>query len=126
VLSVVVATALFSLLLRRLGSVWIIFKIASVFALPVGVLFLPLVVALRNRGKWRSVLILLGGSLIGSLPLAIWALILLLSGSAHNAIWHNEPLTGLGLGPIMVFSALIGFIASCLYLLALKMYDGRA
>ena len=129
--SLLVAVTLFSLLFclffgrggfRRIGPVFLVFRVAMMFALPVWCLYLPLVIALKDAEGRRIWTILVSGILIGPASLALWGLILLLRGGDPHMIWYGDPLlcTLGGIEAGMVFALIVGFLTTSSYVLALK------
>jgi hypothetical protein len=92
--SLLVAVLLFSLLCSLIfsgaGSIFPIFRITMTFALPVGCLYLPLLIALRNTEEQRIPIILLGGILIGPASMALWCVVLQWRGGDTHTIWHGS------------------------------------
>ena len=115
--SVLVAVTLFSLYFFRSGSVPFIFAVTSIFAFPVGFLYLPVVLALKDADRERLWILLLTGIAIGPAALALWGLFLELRG--ENA-WQGDGL-GLGILPCMLCAIIVGSLCSVLYVLALKL-----
>jgi integrase len=83
--SLLVAGLLFSVLFSLIfsgagfggaGSIFLIFRVTMTFALPVGCLYLPVLIALRNTEEQRMPIILLGGILIGPASMALCGLVL--------------------------------------------------
>ncbi len=117
------AVGLFSVLFIRFfspgGEVMFIFRITMMFAFPVWLLCLPLIVKLRDAEDNRIWIILASGILIGPLALTIWCLILQLFGGDAHAIWHADDLAP-GTGICMIFASVVGFLTTLLYGIALK------
>ena len=87
--SLLVAVLLFCLLASLIfggaDSIIPIFRVTMTFALPVGCLYLPFVIVLK-KAEHRS-LILLSGTLIGPVCIALWGLFLQLRGDDTRTIW---------------------------------------
>jgi hypothetical protein len=117
------AVGLFSVLFIRFfspgGEVMFIFRITMMFAFPVWLLCLPIIVKLRNAEDNRIWIILLSGILIGPLALTIWYLILQLFGGDAHAIWHGDDLAPSTVA-CMIFASVVGFLTTLLYGIALK------
>jgi hypothetical protein len=122
--SLLVAGLLFSVLFSRIlggaGSIFLIFRVTMTFALPVGCLYLPVLIALRNREEQRMPIILLGGILIGPASMALWGLVLEWSGGDTHTIWHGDPLTGMGGFVAILFALIVGCLTTFFYYWGLK------
>jgi hypothetical protein len=127
--SLLVAVFLFSQLFRLIfdgaGSIFPIFRVAMTFALPVGCLYLPFLLALRNTEEQRMRIILLGGILIGPVSMAFWCLVLQWRGGDTHAIWHGDPLTGVGGFVAVLFALIVGSLTTFFYILGLKVTHRR-
>ena len=135
------ADALFSLLLALWltmgGSAHIslavtVFRVALKIALPVWCVWLPFVIAAKNREgrdtEGRKIwIILLSGILVGPASIAVWSLIRLLRGANPQMVWHGDPLLGeLGGGiACMIFALIVGSFTSLFYVAALKALHRR-
>lgn len=118
--AVLLFSKLFSLIFGGAGSIFPIFRITMTFALPVGCLYLPFLIALRATEEQRTRIIILGGILIGPLSMALWSLVLQWGGGDMHTIWHGDPLTGVGGFVAMFFALIVGSLATSFYIFALK------
>src|SRR5262249_54255587 len=130
-LAVTLFTLLFSLLFTgagffRAGTLLLIFRVTVVFARPVWCLWVPLVIALKDAEERRIWTIFLSGIVIGPASLALWGLILQLRGGDPHRIWQGDPLIGLGGIAAMIFSAIVGFLTTSFYVIALKILHRRS
>lgn len=103
-------------------------RVTMIFALPVWCLYLPIVIAFKDAERRRIWTILLTGTLIGPVSLALWCFILQLRGVDPNLIWHGDPLLGwLGGGiATMIFALIVGFLTTSFYVIALKIVQRRS
>jgi len=118
-----VFSLLFSLLpsvFFSVGSVFLIFGVTLMFALPVWCVSVPFVIALKDAEEGRIRTILFRGILIGPAALALWCLILRLGGADPRIIWQGDPLAGVGGGLGMIFALIVGLLATSFYVIALK------
>jgi hypothetical protein len=95
------------------------------FAIPVWCLYLPFVIALKDAEGRRRWIILLSGILMGPTSLALWGLTLQLRGADPHNIWQGDPLIGLGGIAAMIFAAIVGFLTTSFYLIALRVLRRR-
>jgi hypothetical protein len=116
---VLIAAALFSALFIRVGSVWFIFKVTLVFALPVGFLYLPFVLAFKDAEERRIWPILLSGILIGPASMFLWGLVLELRGEDAHLVWQGDGL-GTGVFQEMIYATVVGLFTTVLYVVWLK------
>ena len=107
------------------GAVPLVFCIAIMVAIPVWCLYLPFVIALRDAEGWRIWIILLSGILIGPTSLALWGLTLQLRGGDTHDIWQGDPLIGLGGIAAIISAAIVGFLTTWFYLIALRVLRRR-
>ncbi|HSU61950.1 MAG TPA: hypothetical protein VLI55_21750 [Bryobacteraceae bacterium] len=112
----------------RVGAVFAILRVTMTFAFPVWCLYLPFVLALRDAEGSRIWTILVSGILIGPAALALLGLILQLRGGNPHLIWHGDPLLGVlgGIAVMMFFAAIIGFLTTSFYVIALKLFYRRS
>jgi hypothetical protein len=133
----VVSVALFTLLFGRLintgelfraGPLLFIFRFTMMFALPIWCLYLPFVIVFKDAVGRRLWAIQLSGSLIGPASFAIWGLILQLRGADPHEIWYGDPLLGVlgGVAAAMVYALIVGFLTTCLYVIALRVLFARS
>ena len=132
-LSVTLFTLLFGLFLRSQGlfraePLLFILRFTMIFALPVWCLCLPFVVALKDAEERRIWTILFSGILIGPVSLALWGLILWLRGGDPHKIWLGDPLFGVlgGIAAAMIYALIVGFSATSLYVIALRVLHRRS
>ena len=132
-LSVTLFTLLFGRFINRFepfraGLLLFIFRVTMMFALPVWCLYLPFMLALKDAAERRIWTILLIGSLIGPASLALWGLILQLRGGNPDKIWYGDPLLGVlgGVAAAMVYALIVGFLTTCLYVIALRVFFSRS
>jgi hypothetical protein len=126
--SLILAVSLFCVLFGLLPSVggnsWvltaIVFRATMTFAFPVWCLCLPFVIAFKDAEKRRLWILLMGGTLIGPASMALWCLILQLRGGDPHEIWHGDPLAGIGGIEWMIFSLIVGFLTTSIYLVSLR------
>ena len=117
--AVLLFSLLFSLIFGGAGSIFPIFRITMTFALPVGCLYLPVLIGLGNSEEQR-IPILLGGILIGPVSMALWGLVLQWRGGDTHTIWHGDPLTGVGGFAVMLFALIVGSLTTFFYIFGLK------
>jgi hypothetical protein len=111
-------SVLFSLLSGGAGSIlsiFLIFRVSLTFAFPVGCLYLPVLLAFRNREEKRMPIILLGGILIGPASMALWGLVLEWRGLDPHMIWYGDPLTGIGGFAVILFALIVGSLTTFFY-----------
>lgn len=122
--SLVVAVLLFSLLLSLgmggAGAIFPIFRVTMTFALPVACLYLPVLIGFRDTEERRMPIVLLGGVLIGPVAMALWCLVLQWRGGDMHAIWHGDPLIGMGGFVAMLFALVVGSLTTLFYVFGLK------
>lgn len=125
ILSVSLFGVFFELLLNPRSS-WagaaipFFFRITMTFAFPVWCLCLPFVIAFKDVQKRRLWILLLGGTLIGPVSLALWGLSLQLTGGDPHTIWYGDPLAGIGGIACMLFALIVGFLTTSIYLASLR------
>jgi hypothetical protein len=119
--SLLAAVLLFSLLFSLVlnGAIFPIFRVTLTFALPVGCLYLPVII-LRNTEEQRMPNILPGGILIGPASIFLWCLVLQWRGGNTHTIWHGDPLTGVGGFVAMLYALVVGSLTTLFYILGLK------
>ncbi len=113
------AVAVFSLILGPRGSVDVGLRIGLLFVLPICLLYLPLIIKLRDAEHRRIWIILTSGILIGPAVLFLWSLILILRGGSAHAIWQGDPLVPSS-AVLIGFAAIVGLIMTSVYALSLK------
>jgi hypothetical protein len=122
--SLLVAVLIFSLVLSLIfggaGLISQIFRVTMTFAFPVGCLYMPVLIFLRNTAEQRVPIILLGGIVIGPSSMALWGLALQWRGGDTHAIWHGDPLTGVGGFAALLFALIVGSLTTFFYIFALK------
>lgn len=114
--SVLFAVSLFSILFGA-PSFFLVFRITMIFALPVALLYLPVVISLRDAECRRVWTILGSGILIGPACLAIWGFILDARGMPPD--WQGSDI-GPSAGACLVFAVIVGFLATSFYVIALR------
>jgi hypothetical protein len=82
-------------------------------------LYLPFIVKLSDAEDNRIWIILVSGTLIGPLALAVWCLILQLRGGDAHDIWQGDPLAA-STGACMIFASVVGFFATAIHGISLK------
>lgn len=82
-------------------------------------MYLPFIVKLSDAEDNRIWIILVSGTLIGPLALAVWCLILQLRGGDAHDIWQGDPLAA-STGACMIFASVVGFLATAIYGISLK------
>ena len=90
--SVFISIGVFSVLFS-MGSIaefFFVYRITLIFALPVALLYLPVVVAIKDAQQGRFGALLASGILIGPVSLAVWGLILQLKGAATVSQWRGN------------------------------------
>lgn len=93
-----------------------VFPVTLLFASPVWLLSLPLVVALRDAEGWRGWVILITGVSLGPAFLLIWSLIAQPSGG--HLTWERE-------GFFLISALMISFLTTLFYVLTLKFTHRR-
>lgn len=114
-----------SLIFGGAGSAFPIFRVTMTFALPVGCLYLPFLIALRSEEERRMPIIILGGILIGPASIALWCLVLELRVGNTHTIWYGDPLTGVGGLVAMFFALIVGSLTTLFYVLGLRITHHR-
>ncbi|HEY0759926.1 MAG TPA: hypothetical protein VGD59_11770 [Acidisarcina sp.] len=122
--SIVIFSLLFSVYIDSAGSFFLLFGLTAKFAFPVGLLYLPFVVALADPTGRRFWIVLFSGSLIGPASLAVWGLVLQLRGADPGAIWEGNGID-IGLGVAIVCAAVVGSLTTVLYVTGLKIMLDR-
>jgi hypothetical protein len=125
--SLFLSVAVFCLLfpIGSLASFFFLFRITLTFALPVSLLYLPVVAALKDAQRWRLCVLLVSGILIGPACLGIWGLILQLRGTAVSSVWRGDGMAT-GLLNCMVFALIVGSLTTTLYETALEHISRRS
>jgi hypothetical protein len=118
-------SVLFSLLSGGAAPIFPIFQITMKFALPVGCLYLPVLIALSNEDEQRTPIIVLGGILIGPASMALWGFVLEWTRGNTHTIWHGDPLTGVGGLVAMLFAFIVGSLTTLFYVSGLKAIHRR-
>jgi hypothetical protein len=126
--SVLVAVSLFSLLIITVFPIGfqLGLLVATIVALPVLCLSLPMVLILQNTDGRRGRLILFTSTLIGPVSIVLWCLLLQIKGADPTSVWKGDPLTGIGGLWGTVFALVVGFVAGCCYVTGLKMVRRRS
>ena len=119
--SLLLSVSVFSLIYGP-SSFPFVFRITMMFALPVAFLYLPVVIALRDAEGGRIWTILRSGIVIGPACMAIWGVVLSLRGAP--SIWEGDGI-GPGLGSVLLFALIVGFLTTAVYVIALKVIYWR-
>lgn len=108
----------FSILFRGPGIVPnLLFVMTIIYAFPAWLLFLPIVIALKDAEGRRIWSILVAGFLIGPLSLLLlYMAIRLVYGGPQPAGSHNPP-TG---GEMLLFAVIVGSLTTSFYVIGLK------
>ena len=100
-----------------------VFLTTSIYAIPVALLYLPLVIALKDATKWRLWALLIVGVLIGPAAIALWSLIWSL---AMKGLPEDE-ISMTALAPsFTLFAFIVGAIATVAYIFLLRVHGRRA
>ncbi len=114
------AVAIFSVLLRRMGSALFVLKVTMIFAVPVWLINLPFLFLFKNVDRRHRWIVPALGGLIGPVCLTLWCGILVLRGSNWPSIWNGDwEVGGLGSESALIFSSLIGLSTNSFYTVAL-------
>ena len=116
--SMLLAVALFSVMLGRLGSWLFVLKVTLLFALPVWLINLPILFLFKNVDRHHRWIVPALGGIIGPVCLTLWCGILVLRGSNWPSIWNGDPEAG-GLESALIFASLIGLSINSFYTVAL-------
>ncbi len=116
--SMLLAVAIFSLVLGRLESWPFIFEITMIFAFPVWIINISILLLLKNVGLHQRWIFPAIGVLIGPACLTLWCAILVLRGSNWANLWNGDPGAG-GLESSLIFASLIGLCTNSFYTVAL-------
>ena len=100
----------------HLRTVVDVFPVTLLFAFPVWLLSLPLVVALRDAERWRGWVILITGVSLGPAFLLIWSLAAQSSGG--RLTWERE-------GFFLISALMVSFLTTLFYVLTLKFTHRR-
>jgi hypothetical protein len=128
--SVLLAASFFSLCLSLFfmglrAFFWVLYA-TTIAALPVWCLCVPAVIAIKNAEGRRVWTVLLGGSLIGPVLIALWCMIQQLLGRDPRTIWHGDPLLGVGGGLGIIFALIVGVLTASFYLISLRVLHRRS
>jgi hypothetical protein len=115
------AVAIFSVVLGRLGSWLFIFKITLIFALPVWLINLLFLFLFKNVDRHHGWIVPVIGALIGPVCLTLWCGILVLRGDNWLSLWNGDPEAG-GLESSLLFASLIGLGTNSFYAAALILH----
>jgi hypothetical protein len=130
--SVLVSIAVFSLvwsivfnsggaLILSGGALILVFRVTSMFALPVACLYLPVVLLLKDAEERRGRFLFLSATLVGPAADVLLCLLLQLRGGNVERIWKGDPLIGLGGIMVGFYALFVGFLTACCYDAALKL-----
>jgi hypothetical protein len=114
----ILAVAIFSVIVGNGGGSLFIMKITLIFALPVWLIDVPILFLLRNVGRHQRWIVPALGALIGPVCLTLWCGILVLRGDNWLNLWHGDPEAG-GLESSLIFASLIGLGTNSFYTVAL-------
>ena len=104
----------------------LVLQITTILALPVWLLYLPFVVAVKDAEGPRLWIILTSGTLIGPACLTILGLILQLGGGDAHSIWHGDGGISLGIVQSMPLAFGVGFVSASLYVIGLRAIHRRS
>jgi hypothetical protein len=112
----------------KLGLVVPVFRVTMMCALPVWILWLPMVMATKEAEGWKISTLLVGGSLIGPLAMGLWFLVLQIGGAHPQSMWQGDPLIGWAGSGIagMIFALIVGLLTSSLYVAAFRVLHRRS
>ena len=119
--SLLLAVAIFSLVLGRLESWPFIFEITMIFAFPVRIINISILLLLKNVGLHQRWIIPALGAAIGPVCLTLLCSIGALNGRSWLRIWNGDPERG-GLGSMLICSFLVGLATNSFYTLALILH----
>ncbi len=102
----------------------VIFRVALTFALPVAFLYLPILFAVQQARRGRIVLLMLTGGLFGPACSLLGGWIQQYRGADPKMLWQGNGLD-MGIVPLLPCTALVGFLASTLYGVALRYMPPR-
>jgi hypothetical protein len=102
---------------RRIRMLFAIVPVTFLFAFPVWLLSLPLVIALKNAEGWRLWMILVAGVLAGPGFILIWSIISIPSGG--HITWQ-------GSGSFFITALKVSLIATVAYAFALRAIHRRS
>jgi hypothetical protein len=106
----------------KISAIPFVFRATITYAFPVWFLCLPFVIAFKDAEKQRFWILLLGGTLIGPVSMALWSLTLQVRGEDPHMVWYGDPLAGIGGFACMIFALIVGFLAISIYLVSLRMF----
>jgi AbrB family looped-hinge helix DNA binding protein len=95
----------------------VVFQVTMMFALPVAVFYLPVVVTLKDAERVWTILI--SGLMIGPLVSVLWGIILQLRGGNPHMVWIGDGIDW-GVVPCMAPAAAVGVVTTALYIAGLK------
>ncbi len=115
----------FSLLVgKAMGSVALVLSVTLMAAFPVWCLYLPFIFRFNNANGRRSLILVLGGTLIG--PATIFVLGLVMGNENFFwKFWSGNIEEGMGAGYSIVLASIVGFFTSAIYVLFLKFWPSR-
>lgn len=116
--------AISCLLFGKAGSLDVGLRFTLVFVLPAWLLYLPVILKLKDAGNHRLWIILGSGPLLGPAVLALWFGVSITRGESPSALWQGDPL-GPGT-PILIFgSAIFTFVIAAIYGASLRLLHAR-
>lgn len=115
----------FSLLFgKAMGAIALVLRVTLIAAFPVWCLYLPFIFRFNDANGRRSLILVLGGTLIG--PATIFVLGLLRGNENFFwKFWSGDPEEGMGAGYLIVLASIVGFLTSAIYVLFLKFWLSR-
>lgn len=122
---VLVAATLFGLFITgfvHVEAAFMVLRVTLLFASPVALLYLPLVVWLRDAEQRRIWTIVASGVVIGPLTMLLLGLVSqLFSAVGSHQLWYGD---GIDFGVLqsMIFALIVGFLTTAMYAAALKIF----
>ncbi|MFT4111742.1 hypothetical protein [Silvibacterium sp.] len=98
----------------------LVYRITSILALPVALLFLPAVLRFRQASAPQMLAILSSGVLVGPVALVLWSQVMIWHGANADMVWHGDPEVGFGIWGEAKYAALVGFLSTTLYILSFR------
>jgi hypothetical protein len=100
------------------------FLVTALFAVPVGCLYPPLVVKLKDAERFRWLVLIGLGALIGPVALAGFAFVGVLAGHDAHLVWVGEG-ESVGFVGLLPCALIVGTFTSALYVGGLKIARNR-
>jgi hypothetical protein len=95
-----------------------------VFVLPAWLLYLPLILKLKDIENRRFWILLGSGILLGPAVLALWLGISVARGESPSAVWQGDPL-GPSTVVLIVLSAVLTFAVAAVYAASPRLLHAR-